>query len=107
MKHKPSEPLIVGKKRYYKYKIIWEDIVGDSTLATENEFDKMSCADVHTECWIFNKTPDYVYSFASYRFLYRVFLFKLTGAFNIRSSIVISFSAIKLIMILLIIIFLI
>ena len=66
MQKKPSEPLIVGKKRYYKYKIIWEDIVGDSTLATENEFIKMSCADVHTECWIFNKDVDYVYSFASY-----------------------------------------
>ena len=66
MQKKPSEPLIVGKKRYYKYKIIWEDIVGDSTLATENEFIKMSCADVHTECWVFSKTPDYVYSFASY-----------------------------------------
>ncbi len=66
MKPKPSEPLIVGKKRYYKYKIIWEDIVGDSTLATENEFSKMTCADVHTECWLFNKTFDYVYSFASY-----------------------------------------
>ena len=66
MKKKISEPLIVGNKRYYKYKIIWEDIVGDSTLATENEFSKMTCADVHTECWIFDKTLDYVYSFASY-----------------------------------------
>ena len=66
MKKKTSEPLIVGNKRYYKYKIIWEDIVGDSTLATENEFSKMTCADVHTECWIFDKTLDYVYSFASY-----------------------------------------
>ena len=66
MKKKTSEPLIVGNKRYYKYKIIWEDIVGDSTLATENEFSKMTCADVHTECWIFDKDTDYVYSFASY-----------------------------------------
>ena len=66
MKKKTSEPLIVGNKRYYKYKIIWEDIVGDSTLATENEFSKMTCADVHTECWVFDKTLDYVYSFASY-----------------------------------------
>ena len=66
MKKKTSEPLIVGNKRFYKYKIIWEDIVGDSTLATENEFIKMSCADVLTECWIFNKDADYVYSFASY-----------------------------------------
>ena len=66
MKKKTSEPLIVGNKRYYKYKIIWEDMVGDSTLATENEFSKMTCADVHTECWIFDKDTDYVYSFASY-----------------------------------------
>ena len=66
MKKKPSEPLIIGGKRYYKYKIIWEDIVGDSTLATENEFSNMTCAEVHTECWIFNKDVDYVYSFASY-----------------------------------------
>ena len=60
MKKKPSEPLIIGGKRYYKYKIIWEDIVGDSTLATENEFSNMTCAEVHTECWIFNKDVDYV-----------------------------------------------
>jgi len=66
MKKKTSEPLIVGKKRYYKYKIIWEDIVGDSTLATSNEFNNMTCAEVHTECWLFDKTFDYVYSFASY-----------------------------------------
>ena len=26
----------------------------------------MTCADIHTECWVFDKTPDYVYSFASY-----------------------------------------
>ena len=66
MKNKISEPIIVGNKKYYKYKIIWEDIVGDSTLATQNDFIKMSCADVQTECWIFEKTTNYVYSFASY-----------------------------------------
>ena len=66
MKKKPSEPLVVGNKRYYKYKIVWEDIVGDSTLATSGDFAKMVCADVHTECWIFDKDSDYVYSFASY-----------------------------------------
>jgi len=66
MSKKNSEPIIVGNKKYYKYKIIWEDIVGDSTLATNNEFNNMTCAEVHTECWIFDKTLDYVYSFASY-----------------------------------------
>jgi hypothetical protein len=66
MKQKPSDPIVAGNKRYYKYKIIWEDIVGDSILATPNDFNNMTCAEIHTECWIFNKTADYVYSFASY-----------------------------------------
>ena len=66
MKQKPSDPIVVGTKKYYKYKIIWEDIVGDSILATPNDFNNMTCAEIHTECWIFNKTADYVYSFASY-----------------------------------------
>jgi hypothetical protein len=66
MKQKPSNPIVAGNKRYYKYKIIWEDIVGDSILATPNDFNNMTCAEIHTECWIFNKTADYVYSFASY-----------------------------------------
>ena len=66
IKKKISEPLIVGNKRYYKYKIIWEDIVGDSTLATSSEFRKLTCANIHTECWLFEKTDNYVYSFASY-----------------------------------------
>ena len=66
MKKKPSDPIVAGNKRYYKYKIIWEDIVGDSILATPNEFKNMTCAEIHTECWIFDKTTDYVYSFASY-----------------------------------------
>ena len=35
-------------------------------IATNNEFNNMMCAEVHTECWIFDKTLDYVYSFASY-----------------------------------------
>ena len=66
MKKKPSDPIVAGRKRYYKYKIIWEDIVGDSILATPNDFNNMTCAEIHTECWVFNKTVDYVYSFASY-----------------------------------------
>ena len=66
MKQKPSDPIVAGNKRYYKYKIIWEDIVGDSILATPNDFNNMTCAEIHTECWVFNKTADYVYSFASY-----------------------------------------
>ena len=60
MKKKPSPPLIIGNKKFFKYKIIWEDIVGDSTLANSKEFAMMTCADIHTECWVFDKRPDYV-----------------------------------------------
>ena len=34
----PSKPIIVGDKKYYKYLIIWEDIVGDSSICDENTF---------------------------------------------------------------------
>ena len=61
-----AEPLIVGNKKYFKYKIVWEDIVGDTTLGTENDFNKMTCSEVFTECWVFKKTSKYVRSFASY-----------------------------------------
>ena len=63
---KTSNPITIGDKEYHKYLIVWEDICGDSTITDYNEFSKMTCADIHTECWIFEKNPDYVYSFASY-----------------------------------------
>ena len=34
---KPSKPIVVGDKKYYKYLIVWEDIVGDSTITDYNE----------------------------------------------------------------------
>ena len=67
MKNKTlSKPLIIGNKKYYRYLIIWEDIVGDTTLGTENDFNKMNCSNVVTECWVFSKTSKYIRSFASY-----------------------------------------
>ena len=41
---KPSKPIVVGDKKYYKYLIIWEDIVGDSTITDYNETNNMHCA---------------------------------------------------------------
>ena len=64
---KPSKPIIIGDKRYYKYLIIWEDIVGDSTLTDYNDFDHMKCALIHTEAYIFKKGKKYLYSFGSYQ----------------------------------------
>ena len=64
---KPSDPLILGDKTYYKYLIIWEDILGDSSIAEYNVFNNMKVATIHTEAYIFRKDNKYVYSFASYQ----------------------------------------
>ena len=64
---KTSEPLVLGDKTYYKFLIIWEDILGDSSIAEYNEFNKMKVATIHTEAYIFKKDNKYVYSFASYQ----------------------------------------
>ena len=64
---KPSKPIVVGNNKYYKYLIVWEDIVGDSSITDYNEFSKMSVATINTEAYIFKKTEKYVYSFASYQ----------------------------------------
>ena len=64
---KPSKPIVVGNNKYYKYLIVWEDIVGDSSITDYNEFSKMYVATINTEAYIFKKTEKYVYSFASYQ----------------------------------------
>ena len=64
---KKISSIIVGDKEYFKYLIVWEDIVGDSSITDFNEFSKMSVATINTEAYIFKKTDKYVYSFASYQ----------------------------------------
>ena len=66
MKKKPSEPLIIGGKRYYKYKIIWEDITGDSTIASSDDFNKMKTSIIVTYAYIYKKNEKYLWTFASY-----------------------------------------
>ena len=46
--------------------IVLKNIDTGEILKYDNEFNNMTCAEVHTEWWIFDKTPAYVYSFASY-----------------------------------------
>ena len=38
----------INKKKYYFYHIIWNDILGDSSHFTFNEFEKMKPATMHT-----------------------------------------------------------
>ena len=64
---KRNKPIVVGDKRYYKYLIVWEDIVGDSTITDYNETNNMHCALIKTEAYIFKKTKKYVHSFSSYQ----------------------------------------
>ena len=58
--------LIVNKKRYYFYKIVWLDIIGDSGHANVEEFNKMECAEMVSFGYVFEKTRKYLKTFASY-----------------------------------------
>jgi len=64
---KPSSPVNIGGEKYYKYLIVWNDIVGDSTITDLNDFDNMKTAIIKTEAYIFKKTAKYLWSFASYQ----------------------------------------
>ena len=60
------QSLIINKKRYYFYKLVWEDIVGDSGHATMDEFKQMKTAEMVTYGYVFEKTKEYIKTFASY-----------------------------------------
>ena len=61
-----KKPLIIEGKKYYFHIIVWEDIVGDSTIASFDEFDKMKTATINSFAYIFKKDKKYLYTFASY-----------------------------------------
>ena len=56
----------INKKRYYFYKIVWSDILGDSGHADAVEFSKMRPATMNTYAYIFKKDKKYLWTFASY-----------------------------------------
>ena len=56
----------INKKKYYFYHIIWNDILGDSSHFTFNEFEKMKPATMHTYAYVFKKDKKYLWTFASY-----------------------------------------
>ena len=45
----------IGKRKYYFYHIIWEDILGDSSHFSYNEFEKMKPAVMNTYAYVFKK----------------------------------------------------
>jgi len=58
--------IIINKKKYYFYEIIWFDILGDSGHVNYEEFKKMTPVKIITKSYIFNKDKNYLKTFASY-----------------------------------------
>lgn len=58
--------ILINKKRYYFYKIIWADILGDSGHADVAEFMNMKPAIMETYAYVFHKDKKVLRTFASY-----------------------------------------
>jgi len=58
--------IVINKKRYYFYKIVWLDILGDSGHADVNEFMDMKPAEMITHAYVFYNDSKVVKTFASY-----------------------------------------
>lgn len=61
-----TDKLTIEGKDYYFNIIIWEDIVGDSTITSFDDFCKMKTASITSFAYIFKKDKKYLYTFASY-----------------------------------------
>jgi hypothetical protein len=58
--------VVINKKRYYFYKIVWLDILGDAGHADNNEFMDMKPAEMITHAYVFYKDSKMLRTFASY-----------------------------------------
>ena len=58
--------VIINKKKYYFYHIVWLDILGDSGHASAQEFDNMKPAVMNTYAYIYKKTKKLLLTFSSY-----------------------------------------
>ena len=57
---------VVGGKKYYMYRIYWQDPCGDAGHAEASEVKKLKPAKMITYAFIFAKDNKYVWTFASY-----------------------------------------
>ena len=58
--------VVLKKRKYFFYKITWEDITADGGHATAFEFLGMKPSIMITHGYLFNKDKKYVRTFASY-----------------------------------------
>tara|TARA_R100001082_G_C4239076_1_gene106569 strand:- start:13 stop:294 length:282 start_codon:yes stop_codon:yes gene_type:complete len=59
--------ITIHGKKYPEVDLYWEDILGDSTIAVSNDFDKMKTAQLINRCYIYKRTKNYIWTFASYQ----------------------------------------
>ena len=59
--------IVIDNKPYELHEIHWLDIVGDSTIASVDEFEKMKCAEMVSEAYIYKKDKNFLYIFSSYQ----------------------------------------
>ena len=49
----------INNTKYFFKKLTWLDIVGDSTIAGENDYHNMKCAEIITEAYIYDIFASY------------------------------------------------
>ncbi len=57
---------MIGKKKYYFYKIVWQDPCGAAGHAHVDEMKKLLPAMMISQTYIFDKNNKYVWTFSSY-----------------------------------------
>ena len=57
---------VIGKKKYYFYKIVWNDPCGDAGHADVDEMKKLKPAVMISQAYIFDRDKKHVWTFASY-----------------------------------------
>ena len=57
---------IINKKKYFFYKIVWEDPCGDSGHAEASEMKELKPATMVSQAYIFAKDKKYIWTFSSY-----------------------------------------
>lgn len=61
----------IGERFHKKLNLIWIDIAGDATTVGPDDFNKMKCCEIHTDCYLYDiqviDGREYVRTFASYQ----------------------------------------
>ncbi|MAL67546.1 MAG: hypothetical protein CMK27_00500 [Porticoccaceae bacterium] len=61
----------IGDKCHAKLQLLWIDIAGDATTVGSDDFNKMKCCEIHTDCYLYDIQEldgrKYVRTFASYQ----------------------------------------